>query len=303
MWTASVKKATVLDLAYAPDSRTLFTLDDSGQVTRWDLASREPTALFEVDATCFDEECRARLAVSPDGRYVLATDEEKIAVWDLKTRKARKPIDCNDGSITYPCFADRGRELWTVGVAANWLIRWSWPGLKQLDKPAALEEMTEFSFAVAADPTGVRLSVFDSANSVVVWDLPKDRLLMTVEVDAGDFDDVPMAFTPGGETFVVGHKKTIHLSDPDEGKVVQTLALKGGAVWRLAFHPAGRLFASAGASAVVTFWDAENGRSVQTWEMPFKKVHSLAFSPDGCTCAAGGVGGKFVVWDVGEEQV
>jgi WD40 repeat protein len=299
MWIGSSRKGTVFDLAYAPDSRALFTLDSSGRVARWDLASQEPTALFEVDPGAFSGECRARLAVSPDGRYVLATDEEKIAVWDLKNRKPGKPIDCNDGSITYPCFTDGGRELWTVAVAANWLIRWSWPSLTQLDKPEALDEMVEFPFAVAADPKGVRVSVFDSANSVVVWDLPKDRLLMTVEADAGDFDDVPMAFSPGGETFVVAHKKKIQVCSLDKGQVVHTLKTRSD-VWRLAFHPAGRLFASAGASALVTFWDAETGRSVQTWDMPFKKGGALAFSPDGCTCAAGGIFGQFAVWDLAQ---
>src|SRR5262249_53996333 len=154
MWFDSVKKGAVLDLAYAPDGRTLFTLDGGGEVAGWDLATHTATALFRVDAGAFSEECRPRLAVSPDGRYLLATDEERIAVWDLPAGQAREPIDCNDGSIPSPCFVSGGRNLYTVGIAANWLIRWSWPGLKELSKPKALADATEFPFAAAADPTG-----------------------------------------------------------------------------------------------------------------------------------------------------
>lgn len=296
MWFGSVTKQPTFDLTYAPDGRSLFTLDGAGQVARWDLGTRETTPLFEVDADAFSDECRARLAVSPDGRYLLATDDERIAVWDLEAGEACEPVDCNDGSITYPCFVNGGRELYTVGVAAVWLIRWSWPKLKELSKPAALNKVTEFPFAVAADPTGVRLAVF--AGPVVVWDVPRSKLLMTVEVEAGDYDDVPMAFSPGGDTFVVGHGKTLQLCAPARKKVVHTIPVKDGTLWRVAFHLRGRLFASGGSAPGVTFWDAQSGRKVTTWELPFKKVHALAFSPDGCTCAAGGNARKFAVWDV-----
>jgi WD40 repeat protein len=299
MWFGSVTKGPIFDLTYAPDGRSLFTLDGAGEVSRWDLGTREATALFAVDPEAFSDECRARLAVSPDGQYLLATDEERIAVWDLEAGEAREPVDCNDGSITYPCFVNGGRELYTVGVAAVWLIRWSWPKLKELSKPAALERVTEFPFAVAADSTGARLSVFNSGEPpIVVWDVAKNKLLMTVEVDAGDYDDVPMAFAPGGDTFVVGHGKTLQVCAPAQKKVVHTIHVKDGTLWRVAFHPRGRLFASCGSASGVTFWDAESGRKVTTWELPFKKVHALAFSPDGCTCAAGGNARKFAVWDV-----
>ncbi len=293
MWLGSVKKGAVVDLAYSPDAQTLYSLDSKGQVSALRLADRKATPLFTVDTDAYPEECPPRLAVSPDGRYLLATADEKIAVWGLTAGKHRKPVDCNDGSITFPCFVNKGRSLYTVGMAAHWLIHWSWPGLKELDKPEKLEELTEFPFGAAADPRGVRLAVF--AGDIIVWDVAKGRLLGTVETDAGDYDNPAMAFAPGGKVFVVGHKKALRVCLFGRKKSEHTIAADGK-VLRVACHPGGRLFASAGAGPVA-FWDVESGKRVADFVLPFKSVRALSFSPDGCTCAAGG-GGGLAVWDV-----
>src|SRR5262249_17399369 len=154
--------------------------------------------------------------------------------------------------------------------------------------PDHLRDLTEFALAAATEPTGTRLAVFNSGGLVVLWDVAAGRLLMTLETGAGDREDVPMAFSPGGGTFVVGHDRTLRVCEVRRGKVAHSVAVEAGSLSRIAFHPDGFLFATAGASPLVTFWDAERGRRRKTWELPFKTVRSLVFSLDCCTCAAGG---------------
>src|SRR5262249_40368901 len=149
---------------------------------------------------------------------------------DLVARQPRTPVDCNDGSITDPCFVEAGRALYTVCVSAHWLIRWSWPGLEQLALHDQLRDMTEFAFAAATDLFGTRLAV-RTDGGIVLWDVVKDRLLMTIQTDAGGPDDVPMAFSLGVEgTFAVGHGNTLRLYDVRRGKLAQAIAVDTGPV-------------------------------------------------------------------------
>jgi WD40 repeat protein len=303
MWYGSataedVTAGGVVDVAYDWNGGTLFTLAGNGSVSRWNLASRTMTPLFGVDPSDFSMECRPRLAVSPDDRHLLATDNERIAVWDLAAGVPGTPVDCNDGSITYPCFVEAGRELYTVCVSAHWLIRWSWPGLQQLAIPDQLGDMTKFAFAAATNLFGTRLAVFNSGGFVVLWDVAAGRLLLTLETGAGDFDDVPMAFSPRGETFVVGHDRTLRVYEVRRGRAAHSIAVEPGSVSRIAFHPEGLVFATAGLSPLVTLWEVERGCRIGTWELAFQATRSLAFSNDHVTCAAGGDGREFAVWDM-----
>jgi WD40 repeat protein len=303
MWYGSVTAEDVptegvVDIAFGSNEETLFTLAGNGSVSRCDLATRTSVPLFRVDPSRFGAGCRPRLALSPDGHHLLATDNEQIAVWDLAAGEPRRPIDCNDGSITYPCFVADGRELYTVCVSAHWLIRWSWPELRQLALPDQLRDMTEFAFAAATNASGTRLAVYNSGGFVVLWDLAAGRLLMTLETGARDNDEVPMVISPKGETFVVGHDRTLRVCEVRRGRAAHTIAVEPGSVSRIAMHPEGLVVATAGASPVVTFWALERGGRFGTRELPFRVVRSIAFSRGGLAFAAGGDGREFAVSDL-----
>jgi WD40 repeat protein len=300
MWYGSVPAEDVpadgvVDVAFAWNGETLFTLAGNGSVNRCDLTSRTVTTLFRVNPRGFSAFCPPRLAVSRDGCHLLATDYEQIAVWDLAAGEPRRPIDCNDGSITYPCFVADWRELYTVGVSAHWLIHWSWPGLQQLDIPDQLRDMTESPGAAVTNLLGTRLAVL-SGGVIVLWDVAAGRLLLTIETEARERDEVPVAISPKGDTFVVGHDRTLRVYEVRRGRAAYSIPVEPGSVSRIAFHPEGLVFATAGASPVVTFWEAERGCRTGTRELPFREVRSIAFSV--FAFAAGGDSREFAVSDL-----
>jgi WD40 repeat protein len=65
-----------------------------------------------------------------------------------------------------------------------------------------------------------------------------------------------------------------------------------------AFHPNGKLLATAGNDKTVKFWDTATWQAAKTFTWAAGRMRSIAFSPDGALAAAGTDTGKVVVWDV-----
>ncbi len=78
-----------------------------------------------------------------------------------------------------------------------------------------------------------------------------------------------------------------------------TLLGHASAVQGVAFHPGGRLLASAGADGAIKVWDAATGREVQTLTGTPPPVNVVAFHPDGRRLASLGVNdGSVRLWDL-----
>lgn len=69
-------------------------------------------------------------------------------------------------------------------------------------------------------------------------------------------------------------------------------------VFGISFHPSGRLFATAGNSGMVSFYDTATWKVAKTFDWKIGKLRCVAFSPDGALAAVGSDKGQVVVWDV-----
>lgn len=151
-------------------------------------------------------------------------------------------------------------------------------------------------FSIAFDPAGQTLASGSDDGKVKLWDVTSGELLRTLDGHEGAIYSV--AFDPMGRTLASGgDDSSVRLWDTASGKLLRTLdALKEyfteaiystGAVYSVAFDPAGRTLASAG-SNIVRLWDTISGKLLNTLKDETSyTVESLAFDPTGRTLASG----------------
>jgi WD40 repeat protein len=77
-----------------------------------------------------------------------------------------------------------------------------------------------------------------------------------------------------------------------------TLAGHNDAVYGIAFHPNGKLLASASGDRTVKLWDLASGQRLDTFAQPSKEQYSVAISPNGKYVAAGGVDMRVRIWEI-----
>lgn len=66
----------------------------------------------------------------------------------------------------------------------------------------------------------------------------------------------------------------------------------------LAFHPDGRLLATASNDKCIHVWDLETYRIIHSYDFAVGRMKSIAYAPDGLTAAAGTDDGRLVVFDL-----
>jgi hypothetical protein len=145
---------------------------------------------------------------------------------------------------------------------------------------------------------------------VHIYSLNTDRVPSKnpVATIAGHKDSIyALAASPDGSTLATaGYDRDIHLWDldqkwPDDAPLLtkpkRTLKDHSDAVYGLAFHPDGKLLASASADRTVKVWEVAAGTRLYTLSDPTDWLYSVAWSPDGKRLAAGGVDKSVRVWE------
>jgi WD40 repeat protein len=298
MWLGSVARGGVELLAFAPDSRALYTRS-AADVLGWDLASRQPTklGLAQWYAT------NGGLLPSPDGRHLVLSHANRLDVYDLPARRPAVSKELPLREVWSPTFVDAGRALLTIDythAAEQVLVLRAWPSLDPLPRPPDVPAGQWVE--VRADPAGGRvvgLLQEDGRNHLAVFDpaFPTAAAARVVRAEAANGWKV--AVSPGGDAAAVVRGGRVAAIDLATGAARFDVRASRSDVNRLAYHPGGRLLAAAGNDGAVRFLDAATGVTRRTFDWGIGKLRSVAFSGDGCLCAAGGQK-ALAVWDVDE---
>lgn len=263
--------SAVVDIAFAPDGRTLFGIGQDGRVRGWDLEQARVAWAFDKGGERNDSQER-QVAVTADGKHLLARDRDdavlvRIADYTVIRRLPRTltiglsqdtlyTLDSQGGSV-----AVNARDLMTGDV------RW-----KVLSRPL---------YDLALSPTGDRVAI-SGINGHRVWDTATQK-------EVGSSSEVVTALALSVNLTATGY---VDGSIRYGGRTLQA----GGHVTGLTFSPDGRALASTTVNSVVEVWDIESG--TRRHRLAPHSAWRTAFSPDNKRLATAARDGAIRIFDV-----
>ncbi len=292
-----------VEMAYAPDGKTVATESEDGTLRLWDVA----TAKLLHQERLGGRQNLASIAFSPDARsQLLAIATERVVrLWDATHRRDVRTIAIEgedpptglafspDGTILAAGIRTKGAEIRLWNVADGTL-------LKRFKNTKGT-----FTRQVAFSPDGKLLAAEVYQGPLMIIDVASGKVLDSFgkELDLiGDAfqGDAPMAFSPDGRTLAtIGGREALHFWEPATGKDrLATPEAHQGGVYALAFPADGKTLISGSRDRTVRVWDLATGRPTRLlrhdgW------VWSLAVSADGSFLAAGVAHPRAVhLWDL-----
>ncbi|MDY3554263.1 WD40 repeat domain-containing protein [Gemmata sp. JC717] len=306
-------KATgvVEELAFAPDSRTLYTVAGN-QIDAWDLATHANRVLVPPDRS----ERVAELRVAPDGRHLrtcAASSYSREVAFLLRDAETGEVVSRTAAPEHFSAgrLAADGRYAWGFDDSTKGWWRWDWKASKLLPPvpwrwPNDLRTANQWNSAL--HPDGRTLAVGERGEGVVLFDLDTGAAIKRL---AGSEErplapEKQMAFTPGGDKLFVFSDGDLVAFDWRSARGLWSYTSGGrtGYVRELVFHPSGALVAYIAGVApknwpsVAWFTDVTTGEPRSMPHPGFKGASCVAFSPDGLTCAVASTETQFAVFDV-----
>jgi eukaryotic-like serine/threonine-protein kinase len=272
----------VVNWCFAPDSQSVLTLNQQGQVARWsgpDFQRSEP--LLEV-GTNFVSYTDYHL-FSRDGRFLAAgSTNGNISVWNVSQRILRCKFKSGDGSIYPLAFLAQGSQLicWTGGD--NRLSEWDLEGNRVIQSWAAPADFG--GFGVSPDE---RLGIGVGWHGDVVGrNLPEQS---DTNLPLDELEGWTVVFSADGKRLVVSSALGYaRVWDTATWREEATLRGFLNAVDSAVFSPGGRRLATCGNNPddAVKLWDVDSWQEVLTLKGAGSQFDRSAFSPDGNTIGA-----------------
>lgn len=295
MWVGTLpdKKAVVNVLTFAPDGHTLYTGDSAGRVLAWDVDTRAARELFRRPEPANGNRGVHDLWLTRDGARLLVNDDRRLID---AFRPEAKPLftAAKDSWAWWKYLLPDGRRI--TSVEPEWrLALWDVTTGERLPVPGELGAARDLTYhALLADGTTF-LTYNAMSNELGLWNIGTGEKVGELTPRGSGIRAT--ALSPDTTTFVVGRDMELWVYDVPARALRHKL--KAARSFReLAFHPNGRLVASAATDKAATLWDVTAGVEVRRYDWALGKPQSLCFSPDGLTCAVGGSKNQFGVFDV-----
>jgi WD40 repeat protein len=283
-----------LPLLVAPDGRFVLNFNrKADKVQVWDLVSGEEVAGF----ACPADESFVSAALSPDGT-LLATglgrraETHHLLIWDFPTRTIRHTVQLPAGPAYYFAhFSPDGKSLICNSGDQGFVV----VDTREFRQQAFVRSDGAQFACFSPDSRTVAYNTF--TNVLALWRISAPgtaavRLADNLGTGRG------LAFSADGMRLFSAGPQMIRVREVGGTSEKQVLAGHDNGVTRVAFHPGGRLLASASHDQTVTLWNTVTGRARGALPAFGTSVSTLTFSPDGGVLATGDFDGRLRFWAV-----
>ncbi len=339
LWNRTTKKAVdlkghenlVTDVAFAPDGKTLASIDTGNSAVIWDLESLRRVRVLEGDpnpAMC--------VAFSPDGRCLASGGaDNSVVLWDPTTGTSLAACVGHTGSVSSVTFSPRDKLVASGGYDGK-IMLWDSRTGKHI---VTLDGHSHNVRAVAFSPDGSMLASSSGDGTVRIWDVTTNQLRDTLPGHSSIVMDV--AFSPSGMILASGGDAKVMLWEVTRRETTETIPVSSGwnhlvinhdraffllpraqslqywdtnsgktnATYFTASRPLSCLSASSrgilacgDSSGAVQLWNSDTGEKGRLIKAHDSEVLSLAFAPDGRRLASGVSDGEVGIWRVDDGE-
>lgn len=286
--------ASVTGAAFSPDMRRLATASSDRTAKIWDLTSGKELLVFYGHAGALNG-----VAFSRDGTLLATASRDRTArIWNAKTGIQRLVLRHHKGTVSGVAFSPDGKEVATAswdGTAKIWNTD---RGQVLRTLPGHAGEVTSVAFS----PDGTKLATGSTDGTVRIWDAASGQRLRTLPAHPPVNS---VAFSPDGKMVAGcsgGMERAAHIWNTANGMLLGIFPGHTSDVAGVAFHPDGKVFATASLDRTIKVWDIASRKEIGSFFNLEGELNSVAYSLDGKRLVAASSDRTAKVWDSTQSQ-
>jgi len=159
-------------------------------------------------------------------------------------------------------------------------------------------QFDSWCFGTEYSPDGSRLAIGSGDGTVVIADAASRKRIHLIEIGKG-VRTRAVHWLPGTNLLITGSDDgLIRLIDSVDGRVVDTLGIRGAEIMAIAIHPDRKTLAVGHADRTLRIWDLPSRSKTGEFSGFSDRVEGASFSPDGKLLAVSGLARGVQLWDV-----
>jgi hypothetical protein len=278
--------STIHNLAFNANNTRLFSADDTGVITAWDIVSKQPIQQIKNSDSL--------TSFTLSSTHLASGDEyANVNLWNLNTGKLIYTLREHQLPILSLIFSPDCKTLFTASEDKK-LIRWQ---LELAEPKPHITEVPSPITAMAISLDGQYLVTGSTDFTLKVWNAHNGDLVNTLIGHSGAIQSI--AISSNGAVIVSGSAdQTIKVWNLYTGELINTLTGQYGAINAIDFSPNGQIFASGSEDGTIWLWDLYSGEIIQKLSTYQGSISDVDISSDGQLLASSTTTGNINLWKI-----